>query len=229
MHTTFTDCTVCHRQQHDADTHARWVSLPERQPIDAPAVLKLADLLEKLTDDGFADPFPISTRLQELVTAVLPASGENPQLRRWLARLETTHPESRLFRNLVREMADDIHMHVHGEYGAKVRLYRDDQPLGNPTATQTEATRAYLQLGENAPQAKREELLASVHEGIAPMGAMCMPCHDENPTLVDFHELSYPQARLNQLYDNAVMRSVLSIEQGKPFYLPVSGNDEQTP
>ena len=229
MHTTFTDCMVCHREQHEANTVARWVKLPEREAIDAPAVLKLANLLEELRDDEFSAPFAISERLQALVQASLPASGENPQLRRWLARLETTHPQSRLFHNLVNEMADEIHMHVHGEYGAKVGLFDGNTLLGSPTAAQDTATRAFLRLADNAPATERENLLTTVHAGIAPMGALCTPCHDPNPTLVDFRELEYPQTRLNQLYDNAVMRSVLSIEQGKPFYLPVSGNDEQTP
>ncbi len=221
MHTTFTDCTVCHVAGEKTEAQARWIALPGRDLMDTPPILKLAQLLEKTHEIKTEDAPALSKRLIGLVRAALPASGNHWQLQDWLLRLRITNPRSKVFRRIVREMGASIHMHVHGEYGAKIALFDHGAMVGTPTDKQKEAIRQFLALGPSASEAQRKPLLDVVHEHVRPTGAMCTPCHQANPTLVDVRKLGYPQARLQRLQHNTIMESVLSIEQGKPFYLPV--------
>ena len=226
MHATFTDCTVCHAE-NSAGAQAGWFSIPDRDRIDSPPMLKLASLLGDLEDKDLEKlPEEIDARLIALVKAALPASGNHPQIAEWLLRLETTHPRSRIWRMLVAEMRRNIHMHVHGEYGAKIGMWANGKPLDQPTAQQQQAIQEYLAASESASRDQVQPLLDTIHKSIAPVGAMCTPCHQEHPTLVDIGEMGYPKSRIRRLEENTIMRSVLSIEQGKPFYLPVESGEE---
>jgi len=227
MHTTFTDCTVCHVAGEKTSAQARWISLPDRAPMDTPPILKLAQLLENTREIKPEDAPALSGRLIELVEAALPASGNHWQLQDWLLRLRITNPRSKVFRHIVREMGSNIHMHVHGEYGAKIALFDQGKMVGSTTDRQREAIQRFLALDPSAGDAQREPLLDIVHEHVRPTGAMCTPCHRTDPTLVDVKKLGYPQARLRRLQHNTIMESVLNIEQGKPFYLPVEPSKRQ--
>ncbi|MFQ5806141.1 MAG: cytochrome b/b6 domain-containing protein [Phycisphaerae bacterium] len=227
MHATFTDCSVCHAKGAQDAQRARWFSLTDRDPIEVPAILQLATRLESPTQSSPEEALEVNEDLMRLLRTALPAAGHHEQLQRWLLRLETTHPRSKVWRQIVDGMRDNIHMHVHGEYGAKLGMYNGDQRVGDPRPGQLEATRTLLSKRQQLSDAERESLLQTVHEGIAPMGAMCTPCHQPDPTLMDITALGFPQTRVEQLSDNATMRAVLSIEQGEPFYLPIERDEEE--
>jgi cytochrome b subunit of formate dehydrogenase len=225
MHATFVDCVVCHADQ-PANTTAEWFRLPERTPTETPAILRLAARLETLGEVPSEQAAAVSAELQALLREALPASGYHRELQRWLLQLETTHPRSRLWRSLVQEIDHGLGLHVRGEYAAKIGLYRDDVRLGIPTADQQAATAEYLRRREQLSEAQAQPLLDRVHVGIAPTGALCTPCHAEAPTLIDMAALGYPQARVEALRESSILRSVLSIESGKPFYLPLESESE---
>jgi cytochrome b subunit of formate dehydrogenase len=221
MHTTFLDCGVCHIQQRPANYTAGWFGLPQRQPTATPALLRLWSRLEEDQAVAPADAPAESSRLIALIEAALPASHGNLELKDWLLRMQTTHPRSRVWSELVTELRDNIHLHVHGEYAAKIGLYVNDQLLGTLSAdARTAADTWRRDRGKQTPEVAKA-LLDRVHEGVAPTGALCTPCHSAEPTLVDISQLGYPPERVSALRDEALVRSVLSIERGERFSLPL--------
>lgn len=222
MHATFVDCVVCHTEQPTTADQAGWFALPQRERSEVPAILRLAALLEILPREVTAvQAAEVSGQLQALLREALPASGQHEQLQHWLLRLETTHPDSRIWQDILRDIRAEIDLHVRGEYGAKIGLYRDGRRIGEPDPAQRAAANAYRRNGANLPQSEREKLLDTVHAGIRPVGAMCTPCHAATPALVSMPQLGYPPARVESLQNNPILRSVLQIEQGQPFYLPL--------
>ncbi len=229
MHATFTDCTVCHIEGLDTSKTAKWFTLPGRTPIDIPPLLKLARRLEDLGEVGPERAAEVSRELRALLREALPASGNHWQLQDWLLRLNITHPNSKVWREIVREMRDHMALHVHGEYGAKIGIFEGQKLLGELNAEQRRAVEQFLALPESASESQRRPLLETIHRHVRPTGAMCTPCHQADPTLVDITRLGYSRARLEQLQHNTIMEAVLSIEQGKPFYLPVESNSPDQP
>jgi len=217
MHATFVDCNACHAADaQQQGLQARWFRLPDREPQDTPAVLQLAGLLEK-PEEVLGNPQLVKDRLIPLLRQAVEDSAGDRQLREWLLRVETAYPESEPWRAAIRAMAHEgtgIRTHVHGEYKAKIGLYHDGTLIGAPTPEQQEATERY-QAGERS-----RRLIDTIHKGITPRGALCTPCHSAEPTLIDFKALGYPPARIEFLQDSAVVRQILSIEQGQPFHLP---------
>jgi len=216
MHATFVDCTVCHAKEARNAGKSQWFNLPGRQPRGTPAVLQLAGLLEN-PDELIREPGGVTDRLIPLLGRAVDESRGNRQLRDWLLRIQTAYPQSEPWNKVMRDMANErtgIRVHVHGEYSAKIGLFTDGKLLGSPAPAQLDALREF-QAGKRS-----RAIIDTLHKGVAPEGAVCTPCHSEVPGLIDFKALGYPPARIKSLQDSAVVRQILSIEQGKPFYLP---------
>jgi len=227
MHATFVDCMVCHDAREGPPDRAAWFDLPERRRAAPPAILRLASRLESLPPLESADVFAVNRELEDLLADALPASGHNAQLENWLVRLRTTHPRSAVWRRLVNEMRREIALHVRGEYDAKIGLFDGNTLLGSPNADQRAATEQYLRQRGSLSEQAAKPLLDRVHAGVLPVGAMCTPCHSDQPTLVDLGTLGYPAERVTGLRESQIIRSVLSIESGRPFHLPL-GEDQET-
>ncbi|MFI5380460.1 MAG: cytochrome b/b6 domain-containing protein [Tepidisphaerales bacterium] len=219
MHATFVDCTVCHAEEAAKGGTPQWFSLPGREPRGTPAVLQLAGMLEN-PDELARDPRGVADRLVPLLGRAVDESGGSRQLRGWLLRLQTAYPQSEPWNKVLSDMANErtgIRAHVHGEYSAKIGLFADGRLLGSPTPAQSDALR---ELKAGKPGKPIKAIIDTLHKGIAPKGALCVPCHSQGTGLVDFKALGYPPARVKSLHDSAVVRQILSIEQGMPFYLP---------
>ena len=186
MHGTFLDCGVCHAPHAGEEGTPRWLALPDRKPTATPAVLRLAARLEALPGRiEPADAPALGAELQALLREARPASGDDQQLTKWLLRLETTNPRSELWQQIIGEMRSGIQMHVHGEYDAKIALFSGERRWGAPTAAQQSAADEYRRKRDKLSAAQRKADLDIVHQGIAPVGAMCTPCHAPQPTLLD--------------------------------------------
>lgn len=229
MHATFVDCGVCHAADAANQTVARWLHLPDRTLSNPPAILRVAQLLEANPDIQLDDATEISSQLQALLREALPASGYNVQLNDWLVRLETTHPRSAIWLDIIGEMRRELDLHVRGEYGAKIGMVRDGTLIGKPTSAQRDATRTYQREHEELSDTRRTELLDRIHENVLPAGAMCTPCHATDPELMRFDSLGYSNERINALENSQIMRSILKIESGQPFYLPLGEDEEEEP
>ncbi len=219
MHATFVDCTVCHTEEAARGGTSRWFSLPGRELRGTPAVLELAGLLEKV-DELTRDPRSATDRLVGLLSRAVDESGGNRQISQWLLRLQTAYPQSEPWNKVIRDLASErtgIRAHVHGEYSAKIGLFADGRQLGSLGPAQVDAARRLKSAGKGKPD---KAVIDMLHKGVLPKGAVCAPCHSEGRGLVDFEALGYPPARVKSLRDSAVVRQILSIEQGKPFYLP---------
>lgn len=225
MHATFVDCGACHTGPERKGT-AGWLSLPERDRVEPPAILRLASRLESLGEVAPEQAANVSRELQALLVQALAASGYNEQLQNWLLRLRTSHPRSRIWQDILVDMRRDVQMHVRGEYAAKIALFDAGGRVGSPNADQQAATAEFLRRRATLSAEQRQQLLDRVHVDVAPSGALCTPCHQLDPTLVDMRKLGYPESRVQGLLTSQIMRSVLSIEAGQPFHLPL---DEETP
>ncbi|MFH1746185.1 MAG: cytochrome b/b6 domain-containing protein [Planctomycetota bacterium] len=228
MHATFVDCTVCHAQAAEESHEAHWFSLADRQPTDTPAILRLAARLEDLEEVQPDQAEALRDELIGLLREALPVAGNHRQLQDWLLRLATTHPRNRAFNFIVDDMRDNIHIHVHGEYGAKIGLFVDGQLLGAPSPAKQAAIRDFLKRRADMSAAERDATFKTLCKGIIPSGTMCTPCHSANPTLIDMATVGYAAKRVLELSNSSITRSIISIEQGQPFYLPLD-TDNATP
>ncbi len=226
MHATFVDCAVCHAAAQATPENARWISLPERQPTETPAILRLDALLEENPEISREQAPEFSPQIRALLVEAVAASGHHPQIEDWLLRLDLTHPRSRVWQQLINEIRLNIDLHVHGEYGAKIAMYNGPRRVGAMTTEQRQAAAAYRDGGDDLSPTRKEELLDVVHASIRPVGAMCTPCHAQEPELVDMSLLGYSAGRVRALQNSPILRSVLTIEAGQPFYLPLDQEGE---
>ncbi len=228
MHTTFVDCMVCHANEHAGAT-AGWLRLPSRTPIARPALLVLADYLAELPNPPI-DPIKASTELRKLISAARPDVEDQDRFADWLLALETTNPGGKPFQGLVHEIREDIQTRTHGEYGAKIAWLSDNRPKSGLDDRQQAAASRVRSLGAAArfdadSSAKRD--LDLVHRDVRPTGALCTPCHSSEPQLVDWNRLGYSAERVRGFENDPTIRSILSIESGQPFRLPIAGPTER--
>ncbi len=219
MHATFLDCTVCHVAQHDEDT-AHWISLPEREIAQTPAVLRLAELLAETGDVGDAEARALSARLETLLSEALAEAGRSDLLSDWLLRLQTIHPQGVLFRALLAEMRRGIQLYMHGSYAAKIAFFSGGRLSGTPDAEQRAAISRFLRVEDAMSDSEREQTLDVVHAGLTDRGPLCAACHTAEDPMLDFAALGYPQARIAEMRDSLVVQQIISIEQGQEFHLP---------
>jgi cytochrome b subunit of formate dehydrogenase len=220
MHTTFVDCQVCHVQAEQVDRQITWVDLEDRDVRDAPAVLRLGGVLERLHRDGYGDREDAQASVHALLEQAVDESGGEHELESWMLELETTHPDSRTWERLLEEILLGLPLHVHGEYGAKLGRF-DEQ--GHPIKPGADADRATAQLLDAAgtlPEDDEQRLLDQVHADISEEGLLCTPCHALDDTVIEFSELGYAPSRVRDLESNAVIRQALNIEEGESFFLP---------
>jgi hypothetical protein len=220
MHATFVDCGVCHASEAEQAKTARWFSLVDRQARTPPAVIRLAAEFERWGNDFSKDPAGIQAQLLPLVRQATEDSGGNSQLSEWALRLETTYVGSETWRDLVRQIQDNHHLHAHGEYNAKIGLYQGEHLLGTPTDAQARATRQYLDQKQPTTNEQKQALLGTIHKGVVPAGALCTPCHSAQATRVRLGELGYSTNRAESLQSSMIVQMMLSIERGQPFHLP---------
>jgi len=229
MHASFLDCGVCHSGPVERTPRIAWYDLRSGGKIDSPAVLRLASFLEGLdaSDEGQAEA--INQRLTTLLREALEAAGRNAQLRAWLTHLETTSPRSKLWRRIVENLRQDIPMHMHGEYNAKIATYDSGGRALEPGDAQKAATAAYLAEKETLSASRRETLLGEIHRGVEKKGHLCAPCHGAGAAFVDFSSLGYPPSRVAMLRASAIARLILQVESGQPFHVPrlLEGSDEK--
>ncbi len=226
MHATFVDCMVCHTREPLMSLEAKWFSLADRQRSGTPPILRLAARLETLLEIEPQDAVAIAEELKILLREALPSSGNSRQLQKWLLRLETTHPRNQAWNDIIADMRSGIDMHVHGEYGAKIGLFDGEGLVGEPTAERRAEIHEYLRRRRNASESGVPEAPEMVCRQVTRQGAMCVPCHSAEPSLIDPAALGYSPARVEELGNSAVMRSILRIEQGQPFHLPLDRGEE---
>lgn len=220
MHATFTDCSVCHSHTADRKLEANWFGLPEREVQQPPALLRLVQYLEDRPVISDAEAAEVSDKVHVLLHAIEEEAGPDLQLQHWRLRLETTHPESELWQQLMSEIRGGLIYHTHGEYDAKIGLYENNAMIGGLTEPQIDAAKRYLEGKDSLAEEKQQALLDTVHENVAPAGAMCTPCHVTEPDLIDFKKLGYPDSRLEELVGSPIVQQIIRIEQGQPFRLP---------
>jgi thiosulfate reductase cytochrome b subunit len=226
MHTTFVDCQACHVQAEREDAQITWVNLDDREARDAPALLRLADELERIQRDGYGDREATHALLHDLLEQAYQESNDDGELHEWVLELETTHPESRTWERLVKEILMGLPLHVHGEYGAKLgRFDKQGFPVG-PDQEAQDATAQLLASAGELGEDEEQELLDRVHAQISEEGLLCTPCHALDDTVIDFAELGYAPSRIRDLESNAVIRQALNIEEGESFFLPTFLGDD---
>jgi len=220
MHTTFVDCQACHAEGAGSQGSITWLTLKDREPREAPALLRLTTELERLHRDGYGDREASTELLHELLEQAVEESGGEHELDAWMLELETTHPESRTWERLVEEILLGLPLHVHGEYGAKLGMLDAAGKPVAPTHDAMGATERLLDAGDSVSEADEEEWIAHVHSQIADEGLLCTPCHALDDAVIDFTELGYSPTRVRDLESNAVIRQALNIEEGESFFLP---------
>lgn len=219
MHTTFTDCVVCHGRTSDQALNVRWTSA-DGNLQDAPAVLQIAAWVERPTPTDAPGRLEFDATLRSLLRNAIEQTGGNAEIKTWLLRLETTVTDNELWLRSVEEIRRGIGLHVHGEYGAVLRLFSGNQPLGEPSVAERQAAAEFLKMGTKLSESRRKQLVGTIHERIRTDGLTCLTCHGSDSTFVDFQKLGFPPTRASSLKDNATINQIIAIEAGQTFHLP---------
>jgi hypothetical protein len=127
---------------------------------------------------------------------------------------------SESWRALVKQIQDNLHLHAHGEYNAKIGLYQGERLLGTPADPQAKATEQYLNGKKAITDEQKQALLGTIHQGVRPAGALCTPCHSAQATRINLGSLGYSTNRAASLQSSLIVQMMLSIERGQPFHLP---------
>jgi cytochrome b subunit of formate dehydrogenase len=228
MHTTFVDCQVCHRDADLTGTELSWLTLSDRAVREAPAVLRLAALLETPAPEG-ARPAPWDTEVVTTLRAAVEESGGDPELKVWLADLESSRVGGVRYGDILERMKARVDRHGHGEYGARIGI-TDAARRWIPNAEQKAAIDALR--GEGALRIdERKTLVTTAHQNLKKPKVECALCHTTDAGLVDFAKLGYSKVRADALRSNTIARQAQAVESGETFFLPsvLGGNDPTEP
>ena len=222
MHATFVDCMVCHGGAATPPGQASWHTLADRQSVGVPATLQLIGWFESHADLKSVDATAVGQQVRQLLLQASEQASGNARLQRWALAIETAYPGSEAWHAAMHEVRQGLALYKHGEYGAKIAV---PGGFGRLSPEQRRASDEYL-AGDRLSVEARKAVLKRVHQGVAPRGAMCAPCHSAEPALVDLTALGYPESRIKDLRGSQIVSQVLSIEQGQPFHLPISGGSD---
>ena len=220
MHTTFVDCQVCHLDAEVPGADVRWVTLADRSVQDAPAVLRLAAVLERPLSD---DPGELAVQDRELRAVLQDAvreSGGDSEFSDWLLELGSARLGGVLYRHYVDEMRRGITLHGHGEYGAKLGLPSSDARLWTMDDRKRGAADRLQTVEGSTDEDARQAQVDILHEGVVRPEVSCTSCHTNEPDVIDFAALGYSPGRARSLESNATVEHSQAIERGEPFYLP---------
>lgn len=228
MHSTFVECQTCHIDSGLTSDDLLWVTTePERKRRDPPAVLLLATALSEPLAEAEAPA--ARTQHDALVALLKQAVAESqgdPELSRWLLDLTTSRVGGPTYRLHIDEMRHGIYLHGHGEYGAKVGIPTADPRTWRIDGDKVAAAAALRADDGTLPEAQRDQLVDTLHQGLKRPEVLCTRCHSDDPELVDFSKLGYAQARVDALRSNSIVRQSQAVEKGEVFYLPRLLQDE---
>jgi hypothetical protein len=214
LHVTFLDCTVCHEKTDARPVAAKWWSTVRNEAQDVPAVLRLGAVLETLgttrQDAEKAEP-QIAALLRESIASIGPAGSR--ELEDLLIEIESTVPDSPVWRLAVKHLAFELPLHARGEYSAKIVLKSPTTDAAKLTAQ----TKTFL----TTPAGEaRDALKAKIHETVVAKPEGCSRCHVKDNGMLDFAALGYSTQRAETLRALPLARMVERIREGESFQLP---------
>lgn len=218
MHTTFVDCQTCHRDQDLHGVELSWLSLDDRSSRAPPAVLRLAAMLEP-GPDGASTPAGWDEALVATLREAVAESGADPELKRWLLRIESSRLGGPRYQAVVENMRARISRHRHGEYGAKIGIV-DPGRRWNPDAEQVAAMEHVRGNGADLRVDERKALVTTIHRDLKKPEVECLLCHTHEDGLLDYARLGYSRRRSDALRSNTIAKQSQAVEAGETFFLP---------
>jgi mono/diheme cytochrome c family protein len=213
LHVTFLDCAVCHEPIDGEPLEVRWVASASGRPQAAPAVLRLARLLEGL-NGGEAEAVKSHAAIVGLLKEMDGVTGRDPEVEDLLIQIESSVPHSPFWRKSVQELRRVLPLHARGEYGAKMaRDYTATEP-----AVTARLTREYFAAGEGS--ARRREIGKQIHAKIVAKPGACSACHAAEGGRLNFLAAGYSPERARALRTLPLARMVEQIRAGESFQLP---------
>lgn len=221
MHSTFVDCQVCHLDTVPTKAELRWVATTaDRSERNSPAVMRLAAALQVPLAEDLAERTAQNDALVALLDEAITASGQDAELVAWRQQLVSSRIGGPMHTLYVDAMRRKVHLHGHGEFGAKIGLPGGHASTWTPTDAVRAAAKALRDGGEALPEAERTRLIAESHPGLKRPEVQCTRCHADDPEGIDFAALSYSETRANALRSNTIVRQAEAVEKGEPFYIP---------
>jgi hypothetical protein len=218
LHSTFMSCEVCHTQHEAAPMPAVWTDLRSGAPQPPPAILQLAGQLTAATQP--ANLTDQSASIVSLLRQSLDVIGWDPVLDYLAIQLETSEPQSPVWRQAIDQLRSELPNHARGEYAAKITpADANGQPIRRDFSALVERY-----FSRKSDQADRGVITKQIHEGVVEKPEGCLPCHRAEPPMppmLDFQALGYSRQRREQLTSTPVVGMMEQIHQGQPFNLPL--------
>ena len=223
MHATSIHCGVCHMQHEGTPLPLTWYDLADGTPTGPPELLRLYGWLES-SEGQEALAAPSAEAQKKLVTLLRAAAAAAPgghALGRLADEAEAVRHTSDAFQATVALVREQVPLHFHGEYGARLALR--DGPAGGPILGRSGsagATAEYLKRRETADAAELAGLLEQVHPPRRASPPACGECHGADRPLVDLETVGYPPERIRTLREGWIFPAIEHIAAGRPLYLP---------
>lgn len=226
FHTTFLSCQMCHTDAKGATIPAKWVDR-NHTPIDAPALLKLANLLQTRAGDIEQKPATVHDELLRLIRAAQQQAGRDDVLQEIFVRLDTSEPGSPVWRGAARDLATLLPNRMRGEYGGSITPADLAPRMAAVERDLREQTRRYLAAAPDSPERKR--LYDEIHTDVMPRPNACLSCHGGEPSRIDLAALGYTAERIATLRSQPIASMIGQLTASQPFYLPTLLEDSNAP
>jgi hypothetical protein len=214
LHAGFLNCQMCHEKGLVAPVDTVWVDVASGQPLgEPPAQLQLLKLLG--SGEIPADVQPFNDRVLQLLSETLRHAGDDPRLKYLYIQIDTSLPESPVWRHAISILREEMPRHRGAEYGARLAPRVAGRDWNDYHGEIARLAEQYFK-----PDAQRDSLKKKIHEQVKPQPDSCQACHGGEPPLVEFVKAGYRAERAEELRGSLIARLIQHLRAGQQFHIP---------
>ncbi|MCF7957200.1 MAG: cytochrome b/b6 domain-containing protein [Phycisphaerae bacterium] len=224
FHTTFISCHLCHEYAADSKSPVMWYSTATGKNTDTPSILKLIYYFETSKDEIRSNPEKAHGLIVGMLDEAIQVSGGDELLEYLLLQIETSQPDSPVWRHAIAQLNEETNRRARGEYGAKlipVMKLKAGMDMKNYYKDRGQQLANLAKQYHNAESgSKREnEIYLQIHSSVQSKPHKCLTCHSKDANLVDYETLGYSPKRINSLKNSPLAGQIQQIQEGKEFHV----------
>lgn len=152
--------------------------------------------------------------------AVIVKVADDRDRRLSFLQFETRHVDSEMWTPAIHRSKECVGRLPRGDYAFRLGLIDSAGRTIRMSAEQESAARRLRSVEHCLEEDDRKRTLDVVHSNVDTAGLLCTPCRTPDIPVLDLDQLGYPKRSQAVLTDSVIIRQLLQIESGRPFYLP---------